>query len=99
MSTNFYWKPKLPQLVTGERVPVDWLSPAIHIGKRFSRGTGKLPSFVWAHPPHIVVAICKARRDDVLIEDTTGASYTGASFLELQDGCVHDLSLVGKWFS
>lgn len=66
------------------------------------RPTGIAPSgaFVWAQQPERVIAVCNEWLWRPLVEDTSGALYTGQQFVALLDwGCpVQFTQTIGVWF-
>ena len=100
MSTNYRWYVPLPKLPNGEKVPVDTLAPAIHIGKRFYAGKDVGMGFIWAQEPERVKRVCRKHREVTIIENEYGELLTGGEFLDVIR-CVraHDYSKIGGYFS
>jgi hypothetical protein len=93
MSTNFYWRAKLP---TGKFLTRD--DPTSHIGKRTSGGLRRKNGFIWAQDSGYVRDICMSNVSNPIIVDEYDKEYTGNEFIILIREYEHDYGSVGTTF-
>ena len=99
MGTNYYWYiENLPQLSTGELLPIDHDHPSIHIGLSYSGSHGN--NFILAQPLEVIEKACKKVFDDHAVINEYGSSFSGKEFLSfLNNIYVFDTHSIGKIFS